>query len=92
MNKNYAEKMTYIARIIGVIVMVIGIAIAFVINIKYQNRYELDALSEVKVSYRKKFSFVQFGIATVFFSIVLGTLFIFIGEIFKFFIVQNDNK
>ena len=39
--------MTYIARIIGVIVMVIGIAIAFVINIKYQNRYELDALSEV---------------------------------------------
>ena len=36
MNKNYAEKMTYIARIIGVIVMVIGIAIAFVINIKYQ--------------------------------------------------------
>ena len=39
MNKNYAEKMTYIARIIGVIVMVIGIAIAFVINIKYQNRY-----------------------------------------------------
>lgn len=47
MNKNYAEKMTYIARIIGVIVMVIGIAIAFVINIKYQNRYELDALSEV---------------------------------------------
>ena len=81
MNKNYAEKMTYIARIIGVIVMVIGIAIAFVINIKYQNRYELDALSEV-----------NYGIATVFFSIVLGTLFIFIGEIFKFFNVQNDNK
>ena len=83
MNKNYAEKMTYIARIIGVIVMVIGIAIAFVINIKYQNRYELDALSEVNYS---------IGIATVFFSIVLGTLFIFIGEIFKFFNVQNDNK
>ena len=83
MNKNYAEKMTYIARIIGVIVMVIGIAIAFVINIKYQNSYELDALSEVNYG---------IGIATVFFSIVLGTLFIFIGEIFKFFIVQNDNK
>ena len=83
MNKNYAEKMTYIARIIGVIVMVIGIAIAFVINIKYQNRYELDALSEVNYG---------IGSATVFFSIVLGTLFIFIGEIFKFFIVQNDNK
>ena len=83
MNKNYAEKMTYIARIIGVIVMVIGIAIAFVINIKYQNRYELDSLSEVNYG---------IGIATVFFSIVLGTLFIFIGEIFKFFIVQNDNK
>lgn len=83
MNKNYAEKMTYIARIIGVIVMVIGIAIAFVINIKYQNRYELDALSEVNYG---------IDIATVFFSIVLGTLFIFIGEIFKFFNVQNDNK
>ena len=83
MNKNYAEKMTYIARIIGVIVMVIGIAIAFVINIKYQNRYELAALSEVNYG---------IGIATVFFSIVLGTLFIFIGEIFKFFNVQNDNK
>lgn len=83
MNKNYAEKMTYIARIIGVIVMVIGIAIAFVINIKYQNRYELDALSEVNYC---------IGIATVFFSIVLGTLFIFIGEIFKFFNAQNDNK
>ena len=83
MNKNYAEKMTYIARIIGVIVMVIGIAIAFVINIKYQNRYELDALSEVNYG---------IGSATVFFSIVLGTLFIFIGEIFKFFIVQNDNN
>ena len=81
MNKNYAEKMTYIARIIGVIVMVIGIA--FLINIKYQNRYELDALSEVNYG---------IGIATVFFSIVLGTLFIFIGEIFKFFNVQNDNK
>ena len=81
MNKNYAEKMTYIARIIGVIV--IGIAIAFVINIKYQNRYELDALSEVNYG---------IGIATVFFSIVLGTLFIFIGEIFKFFNAQNDNK
>ena len=64
MNKNYAEKMTYIARIIGVIVMVIGIAIAFVINIKYQNRYELDALSEVNYG---------IGIATVFFSIVLGS-------------------
>ena len=83
MNKNYAEKMTYIARIIGVIVMVIGIAIAFVINIKYQNRYELDALSEVNYG---------IGIATVFFSIVLGTLFIFIGEIFKFFNAQNDTK
>ena len=83
MNKNYAEKMTYIARIIGVIVMVIGIAIAFVINIKYQNRYELDALWEVNYG---------IGIATVFFSIVLGTLFIFIGEIFKFFNAQNDNK
>ena len=63
--------------------MVIGIAIAFVINIKYQNRYELYALSEVNYG---------IGIATVFFSIVLGTLFIFIGEIFKFFNVQNDNK
>ena len=83
MNKNYAEKMTYIARIIGVIVMVIGIAIAFVINIKYQNRYELDALSEVNYG---------ICIATVFFSIVLGTLFIFISEIFKFFNAQNDNK
>lgn len=83
MNKNYAEKMTYIARIIGVIVMVIGIVIAFVINIKYQNRYELDTLSEVNYG---------IGIATVFFSIVLGTLFIFIGEIFKFFNVQKNNK